>query len=289
MAKLFIGIAAAFMLATAVVSFLLKGKVDALQADRKSANLRISGAEGQAKAAKKEADDAKKDAKEAAGKLEDATKEVAQKTKDADDAKKQLDEAKLLNDEKDKKIADLTEKLKNAPGGITQEKFAEVQAQLQDMTTQKDTAVKEAAEKQAVIDSQSAKVKADDEKVAKYELIERKRNLKEGLSGLRARILAVNAGWNFVVLDKGDRAGVTLDDPLIVVRGNEPVARLRVTSVEPSTSIADVLPSSVRRGISVQPGDTVIFQGRTAATLPENKPAPEAPAGAITPPAAPPN
>ena len=52
-----------------------------------------------------------------------------------------------------------------------------------------------------------------------------------------------------------------INAPLLVVRGNEPIARLRVTSVEPSTSIADVLPGSVRRGMTVQPGDTVIFEG----------------------------
>jgi len=67
------------------------------------------------------------------------------------------------------------------------------------------------------------------------------------------------------------------------VRGNEPVARLRVTSVEPSTSIADVLPGSVRRGVSVQPGDTVIFEGgREPTDQPASKPAAEAPAPAAT-------
>ena len=71
----------------------------------------------------------------------------------------------------------------------------------------------------------------------------------------------MNSGWNFVVLSVGDKQGVVINATLLVVRGNEPVARLRITSVEPSTSIADVLPGSVRRGVTVQPGDTVIFEG----------------------------
>ena len=85
-------------------------------------------------------------------------------------------------------------------------------------------------------------------------------------AGMQARILAVNAGWNFVVLSAGDKQGVIVNAPLLVVRNNEPIARLRITSVEPSTSIADVIPGSVRKGVSVQPGDTVIFEGRSSAT-----------------------
>jgi hypothetical protein len=98
-------------------------------------------------------------------------------------------------------------------------------------------------------------------------------------AGLQGRILAVNTGWNFVVLSVGDKQGVVVNAPLLVVRGNEPIARLRITSVEPSTSIADVIPSSVRRGTTVQAGDTVIFEGRTPATQTPKAPtqSPESP------------
>ena len=45
-------------------------------------------------------------------------------------------------------------------------------------------------------------------------------------AGIQGRILAVNGGWNFVVLSVGDKQGV-LPTSLLVVRGNEPIARLR--------------------------------------------------------------
>ena len=48
-----------------------------------------------------------------------------------------------------------------------------------------------------------------------------------------------------------------------------------MTSVEPSTSIADVLPGTVRKGVSVQPGDTVIFEGARNQTLQPAAKAPE--------------
>ena len=83
---------------------------------------------------------------------------------------------------------------------------------------------------------------------------------------VQGKIVAVNSGWNFVVLNVGDQQGVLVNAPLLVVRGNVPVARLRVTSVERATSVADVIPASTARGVTVQPGDTVIFEGRSAAT-----------------------
>jgi hypothetical protein len=111
-------------------------------------------------------------------------------------------------------------------------------------------------------------MKDNEAKLAAAEQKERQRLQVSGRAGLQGRILAVNPGWNFVVLSVGDKQGVAVNAPLLVVRGSEPIARLRITSVEPSTSIADVIPGSVRRGVSVQPGDTVIFEGRTSATQP---------------------
>lgn len=79
-------------------------------------------------------------------------------------------------------------------------------------------------------------------------------------NGLEGRILAVNQAWNFVVLNLGDRNGVVGNAEMLVKRGNQLVGKVRVTSVEPSTSIADIVSSSVPRGVSIQPGDNVIYQ-----------------------------
>jgi hypothetical protein len=70
----------------------------------------------------------------------------------------------------------------------------------------------------------------------------------------------VNQAWNFVVLNIGDRNGILSNTELIVKRGTARVGRVRITSVEPSTSIADIIPGSLVRGLSIQPGDDVIFQ-----------------------------
>lgn len=78
-------------------------------------------------------------------------------------------------------------------------------------------------------------------------------------AGLEAKVLAVNPNWNFVVVSIGDKQGVMPGTPLIVKRGATMVAKLRVTSVEPSTSIADIQPAGGAKFGAIQPGDIVIF------------------------------
>jgi cell shape-determining protein MreC len=78
--------------------------------------------------------------------------------------------------------------------------------------------------------------------------------------GLQGRVLAVNQAWNFVVLNLGDKNGVVSNAEMLVKRGNNLIGKVRITSVEPATSIADIVVSSVPQGVSIAPGDNVIFQ-----------------------------
>lgn len=79
-------------------------------------------------------------------------------------------------------------------------------------------------------------------------------------NGLAGRILAVNPAWNFVVLSLGDKNGVVNNAELLVKRGTQLIGKVRVTSVEPSTSIADIVANSVPQGATISPGDDVIYQ-----------------------------
>jgi len=79
--------------------------------------------------------------------------------------------------------------------------------------------------------------------------------------GLQGQVLAVNGAYNFVVLSIGDKQGVVMNAQMIVVRGDRMVAKVKITSVEPSTSIADIVPGSGTRDFQVQPGDRVVYSG----------------------------
>jgi uncharacterized phage infection (PIP) family protein YhgE len=80
-------------------------------------------------------------------------------------------------------------------------------------------------------------------------------------NGLVGEVLAYNPGWNFVVLSIGDRQGAVTNAEMILTRGGSQIGKVRITSVEPSTSVADVIPGSLASGVRVQPGDHVIFTG----------------------------
>ena len=96
--------------------------------------------------------------------------------------------------------------------------------------------------------------------LAEYKKKEMEANLKTARRNLMGRVLAVNLAWNFVVLSIGDKTGVLSNTELIVKRGSTEIGSVRITSVEPSTSIADIIPTSITRGLSIQPGDEVIYK-----------------------------
>jgi hypothetical protein len=74
--------------------------------------------------------------------------------------------------------------------------------------------------------------------------------------GLRGEVVAVDPKYDFVVLNVGSNHGVVEHGELLVNRDGQLVGRLRVASVEPSMSIANVMPGW-RNGEIVE-GDQVL-------------------------------
>jgi myosin heavy subunit len=120
---------------------------------------------------------------------------------------------------------------------------------------------KQLEEKDILTTSLQTKLKDQEAKLSSLRESESKRRDKLMRSGLEGRILAVNTAWNFVVLSLGDRNGVINNAEMLIKRGTQLIGKVRITSVEPSTSIADIVANSVRSGLTVQPGDTVIYMG----------------------------
>ena len=92
--------------------------------------------------------------------------------------------------------------------------------------------------------------------------------------------------WGFVVVAGGNDQGVVSRSQMDVYRRGQPICRLLVTSVEPSQSIAEIVPGSLTAGQRVQVGDTVVPNaGATGATPPAGgaSPAVGAPAAAPDP------
>lgn len=266
MPKIFISIALALMLGTALLGFLAKGKVDRMRLGYQAAKLDQQKAQADFQVARNELKQAAEDAaltnekaKETAQALETKTAELTAKNQQLVDAQGEKDVIAAELAKAKEWIA--AHAVDPTPPSDSKREFAYMTEELQ-------KAQAEVAETKKIVEIQAAQIKSTESKNAELQTKLSKVGNPYATAGLQGKVLAVNAGWNFVVLSVGDKQGVAIDAPLLVVRGNTPIARLRITSVEPTTSIADVIPGSVGRGVTVQPGDAVIFQGRTSKNPP---------------------
>jgi predicted nuclease with TOPRIM domain len=84
----------------------------------------------------------------------------------------------------------------------------------------------------------------------------------KGPKAVSGTVVAVNEGWNFVLVDLGDKNGVTPETELAVQRNGKTVAKLKVTEVRPKHVSADVEYSDGRRRDKVLLGDSVVVVPR---------------------------
>ena len=131
---------------------------------------------------------------------------------------------------------------------------AELQAQLDEARHLLDSAEREKAlltDKLGSIQDRSVRLEQET----------KRKESSGGRLGVRGTVLAVNQAYNFVVLNLGGRQGVEANSEMLVLRGGNLIGKIRISSVEPSTAIGDIITSSLERGVQVQPGDIVIYAG----------------------------
>jgi len=163
-------------------------------------------------------------------------------------------------------LGDIT-KLKETVEGMAT-KVKEAEGKIAEMTAAKTAAEakaadleKQRAELDATVKTMEAAKKESDERLASQgNTIKR---YSEGImqKGIRGRVMAVNSGWGFAVLSVGDRQGAAANKVMIVARGGQAIGKVRITNVEATQSVADIIPTSFVRGMYVQPGDDVIYTG----------------------------
>jgi len=258
MGKVLLYASIAITLATTALGFLNKGTLASTKEQLGSAQQEAKEKGSAAALAEKNLKEAKETLATTTAEKDQLSSEMTSLKSDVEKTKTQVTDlttqitaketeiTKLTADvqEKDAKIATLESSQTAAPSA--EGPSVEVQAQLQ--------------EKEALI----TKLQGDlDSSRTQLEELRKKNADRLALkmrNGLEGRILAVNQAWNFVVLNLGDRNGVVGNAEMLIKRGNQLIGKVRVTSVEPSTSIADIVASSVPRGVSIQPGDHVIYQ-----------------------------
>lgn len=259
MPRILLIVSIALMATSAVLGFLTKGKLATIEEARKQAQESFDKANSdktQAIADRKAAEDAATAARKS---QEEANARVA----GLESAKRDL-ETKLLA--ANSKVSELESKLAQASnqpseGAGASSEVDSLKVQLAEAIAKQAEAESKAKEAEVVLAAMAEDVRKAKEEAKVFKEDAERRERQFVAKGLEGQILAVNQGWNFVVLSLGDRQGLLPNAQMVVMRGGEMVAKVKVTSVERSTAIADILPGSTPRGMRVMPGDRVIYPG----------------------------
>lgn len=261
MAKIFLGLAIALMIATGVVGFLAKGNIDRIQENRKAAEDKATAAASALKKAEGNLKTAQEELVAAKAAVDEQKAEVTKAKSEIEDAVKKAAEASAIVDTKTKEITDLQDKIAAATGKVGLDP-AQVKEEMDKVRSDLEKAQIQLAESKQVQETLNSRVKEAEEKFGAVNGEVNRYRANVARNGLAGRIMAVNTGWNFVVLSVGDKQGAAVGASMLVMRGGEPIGKVKISSVEPATSIADIVPGSVRVGITIQPGDTVIYEGQ---------------------------
>ena len=260
MQKLLITIAAVLSLAAAGLGYLNHGKLVAAKADTDStkqqldkANKSLTAALSDGKAKTEKLALVSTDQEKLAAENIDLKAQIAKSSSGVADVQKQVAY-------RDATIAQQKADMAAKDAHIT-DLEAKVNSTAKPVVAPADDLKKQLEEKDILTTGLQAKLKEQESQLAALKEREAQRRSKSMRSGLEGRILAVNPSWNFVVLSLGDRNGVVNNAEMLIKRGSQLIGKVRITSVEPSTSIADIVVNSVRSGLSVQPGDSVIYSG----------------------------
>jgi len=260
MAKILLIISALVIAATAYLGFATKQKVDGIQDDLKKSKNTLTATQADLSKTKGTLKTTEEALVAAKATIEDREKDLAQKKVDLDKVTADLATAAQKAKDLEERIAKIDPNTSPEEVGKKIEELAASKKQLETDVARLTT---EVAEQKALFEGAQAEKKTAEEKLKGSErtVAEYKQGyVRPGVSGT---ILAYNPGWNFVVLSIGDKHGLKSGAQMVVRRGGQMIGKVKVTSVEPSTSIADIVPGSIPKGMSVQPGDSVIFEGRS--------------------------
>lgn len=249
-------------LGAGVLSFLTKQEAENVLDEKRTAMAKSQTLEAEVK----KLTATKKDSESKIGELTKTTEEhksEAEKVR-TEMTSRQGEIAKLKEDlqTKEAEIAKSKSRLKELEAEVSTPKInPETEAKLASLNEQLEKVQKTASEQEkraeqlAIQLENERKKKVEEARKVEIAKVEKRKNAL-------GRILAYDAGWSFVVFSLGDADGVTPESELEVQRGGQPVARLRISKIQPQQTTANLvpLPSQRSRAIpQVSMGDTVVF------------------------------
>ncbi len=214
--------------------------------------------------------------------LETTKKEVEKFEAENGDELKAAEIQKKLNEERTKQLAQLEEQIRKA--GDLKNLIAEVAK----LNKEKDESAALVANKEQQRAFADEKVKQAQSDIVRMTEVQKRMRTGVIEPGFTARVLAPFNDFGYVVLNKGNVAGMIANATLHVKRGRNIVATLKVRDVEQSSSVADVVPGTLASGASIRAGDLVVAAPAAATPpAPSTAPAADGTAPAPTPDAGP--
>jgi septal ring factor EnvC (AmiA/AmiB activator) len=206
-------------------------------------------------AQKQEATKARQDAAAAQAQVQQTQTQLTEVQSKVTDLTSQLSDAQKKQSDLEAAVqqsADSTKKaqdeLTRVSGVLKGEAPEEVMGQIDKLNSQ--VAADNAEQKILQDQLQAANKQVDDLKDALNR--EKTSTMPPGISG---KVTFVNTTWNFVVLNVGLSNGVVPNGELIVYRGRNFLGKIKVTSAEDNTAVADILPGAKA---DIQVGDDVL-------------------------------
>ena len=89
-----------------------------------------------------------------------------------------------------------------------------------------------------------------------------KRKEAIGARQLTVRVQDVNDEFGFVVLNAGKSGGVASDSQFLILRGSTLIAKVAASTVQPGSTVANLVPGSLAEGAVIMPGDTAILDAK---------------------------
>jgi septal ring factor EnvC (AmiA/AmiB activator) len=214
-----------------------------VQADDAANRGRIKSANDATAAAQAETAQTKTALTEAQSKVSDLTSQLSDAQKKQSDLQAAVQQAQDAT----KKAQD---ELTRVSGVLKNEAPEEVMAKIDKLNDQ--VAADNAQEKILEDQLQAADKQVADLKDAVNRAGQKVPPMPPGISG---KVTFVNTTWNFVVLNVGLSNGVVPNGELIVYRGRDFLGKIKVTSAEDNTAVADILPGAKA---DIQVGDDVL-------------------------------
>lgn len=202
---------------------------------------------------------AQDDVKASNGKLTDTEAEIVKLTEDSATQKKAVDDLKLQIEAKNTKVTTNKEQLDKFREKTAQiGDLKELAAKMRETSTERETVTQSVADIEAKLANLTAQnTQAESEAGAVRGRLEAMSS-GQSLPTLNTRIRSIYPTWGFVTLAAGNKGGVVANSTLNVVRGDNTIAQLLVTSVERGSASASIIPDSVSQDVTLLVGDRVV-------------------------------